>query len=477
MNILKYISNIPKKLNPFKKSEETILTVLKTYLNVAVSEIYSCAKGFRKVTGLPAIKKVGVINLENELSVMDEGCFVKEGELASLHSEHRSLQEELHKDQYTYNDLITLKTKEELRNVSKERVYVPKLEFENSNIGKVTELSKDGVKVGLKSSVPFRCNPKEMELVNKFSSEIDKMALDKASMKQEQLTRSQIKPLVKAKKGSGVKEPKQKNILLYASLFLILFIKVALVCGLVSEGVIVKNIAFNNLNYSIEESYLFASILLVIIFVISRYRFNSAERLLRTVREQWWITGAFTFLFLIQLISSGILANYNLQRHSQLELVKSERMQLAIRQGEISDLDQDEDAEEIAELQQEIDALKSKISTRMYMLDNPPKWTIYTGYAVVGIMSILTLFFSIFAKVLAEVYTKAYKLEKSIRKKRRRIAKIESSYDHLAHKLLTAYDLRHQLVFYVSKKHVLEMMIAQESSLKSSEYYKAYNIK
>ncbi len=476
MNILKYLSNIPKKLNPFKKKEETVLTVLKAYLNIAVGEIYSCAKGFRKITGLPSIKKVGIINLENELSIMNEGCFNMEKELTLLHSEHRNLQEELHKDEYKYYDLVTLKTKEEMRNTIKERTYIPKLEFEETNTSKVIELIEDDIKVGLKTSVPFRCKPKEMELVNKLGNELNRLIVKEAGAKQRQLKRGKIKSLKKAKTGYEPIEPKQKNILVYASLLLILFIKVSIICGLVSEGVIVKNIAFNNLNYTIEESYLFASILLVITFVISRYRFNSAERLLRTVREQWWVTGAFTFLFLLQLISAGILSNYNFQRHSQLELVKSERMQLAIKQGELVDFEEDEDREEIVELQQEIDVLKSNINVRLEMLDSPPVWTIYTGYVVVGIMSVLTLFFTIFAKVLGEVYAKAYKLERSIRKKRRCIAKIEPLYDYQVHKLLTAYDLRHQLVFYVSKKHVLEMMIAQESSLKSNEYYKAYSI-
>lgn len=474
---LRFLLNIVKKLNLFKKKEETIRIIFRTWLQISLGQAYACAKGFRDITGLPSIKKVGIMNLENELSVMNKGCFNKEGELASLRSDHRKLQEELRKDEYKYYDLVTLKTREEMRNVSKEREFVPKLEFENTDIGKVSELSKDNVQVGYSSHVPFRCNPKEIELVNRLGNEINKLTVKEASTAQGQLKRGEIKPLVKAKEGNEAKEPKQKNILVFTSLFLILFIKIAIICGLVSEGVIVKNIAFNNLNYTVEESYLFASILLVVTLVISRYRFDSAQRLLRTVREQWWMTGAFTFLFLLQLISAGVLSNYNIQRHNELELLKSEQIELAIKQGSLNDLDEDDDKEEIVELQQKIDDLKGKIDIRSTRLDNPPKWTTYVGYAVVGIMSILTLYFAIFAKVLGEVYTTAYKLQRSIIKKRRRITQIEEVYQKEVNVLLTAYNIRNELVFYLSTKHVLEKIISQQSSLTTEEFYKAYNIK
>ncbi|MFY0631970.1 MAG: hypothetical protein JXR05_16535 [Flavobacteriaceae bacterium] len=474
---LKILLNIVKYINPFKKKKETIYLILRTWLNIALNEAYSCAKGFRKNTDLPSIKRIGTINLEKELSIMNEGCFNKEGELASLRSNHRSLQKELHKDEYKYYDLVELKTREQMRNVSKEKEFVPKLEFENTEIGKVPELLKDNVQIGYKSHVPFRCNPKEIELVNQIGNDIDRLTIKEASTAQGQLKRGEVKSLVKAKKGNEAQEPKQKNILVFTSLFLILFIKVAIICGLISEGVIVKNVAFNNLNYTIEESYLFASILLVIALGISRYLFNYFSRLLRSVREQWWMTGAFVLLFVLQLISAGVLSNFNIQRHNDQKLLESEQIQLAIKQGNLISLDKDEDIEEIAELQQEINTLKSNIDIRSEKLDNPPKWTIYIGYTVVGIMSVLTLFFTILGKVLGEVYTITYKLQRSIKKKRRRIAEIEELYSKEVKKLLTAYDQRHELVFYLSKKHVLETIIVQESSLNTQDFYNAYNIK
>ena len=470
-----FLLNYPKFWNLFKK-EESILTILYTSLNIVLGQAYACTNTLRSLTGMPPLKKRGTIILEHELSVIHEGCYRKEKELALLRSERKTLLEQLHKDLYEYNDLTELKTKEEMRTVSSEKQFIPKLEFEESTEESELKLAKDTVDRKYNSYVPFSCNPKELELINRIEKDIQKLTENRASIFQNQLKRSPIKQLDKVKKGSEAKEPKQKNILMYTSMFTIIFSSVAILLGLISEWIVVKNVAVNNLNYTKEEAWLFGGILLVVSFVVSRMVFNNIERLLRTIKKQWWVIGVMAFGFMLQLLLSGILSAYNIQHEIKSEELKSDRIQLAILQGELTDLDEDEEVEEIAELEQKIHVLKKDIGVRSFQLRNPPIWTTYIGYGVIGIASVLTLFFMISAKVLGEVYSLAYKLKRRIETNRKRIDQIEKSYATEAHALLTAYDMRHELIHHMSKKHVLETLIAQKNTLSTEEFYKAYNI-
>ena len=75
MNLFRlvFLLNTYKNWNPFKK-EEAIKKILRTYLNIALGQIYSCAKEFRKMSGISSIQRIGRMNLEQEQAEVLKAC-------------------------------------------------------------------------------------------------------------------------------------------------------------------------------------------------------------------------------------------------------------------------------------------------------------------------------------------------------------------------------------------------------------------
>lgn len=475
--VLTFELNIPLR-NLFIKKEETVVTIIKTFLNVSLGEVYKCSKSIRKLLGLPSIQKIGVMNLENEESELDKGCFESEIGLASLSSERKIALKEVHESKWNYYELIKLKTKESVVNTPEQPTFIPDLEFEeNSKQFEEVVLSKDYVDIDYTYHVPYdkSYRSKEIKLINCMGEDIHKSTLQKASVSQGQLKRGGIPILSKVKKGNEAKEPKFKNILVYASLVILIFIKISLLCGFISEGIILKNIAFYNLGYSEEESWVIATSLLGITFGISRLRFNSAERLIRTIKKQSTIIIFFAAFFFIQLTLSGVLSNYNIQHEDQLETLKDDRMDLAMKQNDL--LDFEGDIEDKVLLEQEVSRLNKSVNGDTQLLKQRPFWVRAVGYFVVAFLSVLTLFFTIVLKALGEVYSYSYKLKKTIQRNEERIIEIEELYVTKSKELLTAYNYRHLFCYYIARKHVIEQLLAQKDDLKTAEFYEAYNIK
>ena len=473
---LLFLINTVKYLNPLKKKKETLYLIFKTWLNIVLGEAYACAKGIRKVLGLPPIKKYGVINLENEPAYIDRACLELLEFLAELRSKHIKAQKDLHISRYRWNHLISLKTKEALRSIPLNVKYIPNLEFENSNLGNV-KLSKDSVDITYKNLVPKRDSPKEIKLVNKINTDLHEEAKQKASIAQGQFKRGEIKTLLKAKNDDELKEPVTKNIIGYASPFLAYFTKLCLILNYISEGIILQNIFHHNLGYSETESWIVASSLVGVTFGISRLIFNHSERLLRSIKKQWWIITMFSILFFFQLTASGVLSNYNIQQERKIENLRTDRIDLAIKQGALDGLDEDDDSIEIVDLEQKIDALKNDIKRRSDELKITPIWATTVGYLIVALVSVLTLFFTIVLKVIGEVYSYASNLRKTIKESSQTIVDIEELYLEKTKALLLVYDQRHLLSYYLAKKHILELILAQKENLNTEEFYKSYNIK
>ncbi|WP_408033092.1 hypothetical protein [Tenacibaculum xiamenense] len=428
------------------------------------------------MSGIGSIQRIGRMNLEQEQAEVSKACSNMEDNLASDRAEHRNELEKLHKNKYKLFYLLKRRTKEDLRNVSQDEEFIPTVEFENTDDSDI-ELSKDAVEITFNHIVPKRDCPKEIKLVNELLKDVHHLAIQKASIVSEQYKRGAIKPLLKIKAAiQKAKEPLVQNIIGYASPFLAVFSKICLLFNYASEGVILQNIFHHNLGYSTEESWIVASTLLGITFVISRRIFNSSERLLRSVKKQWWIITLMSCVFFGQITASSVLSNYNIQHERQMEVLRSDRMALALKQGELTELDEDEDVEEIEELNIVITNLSEDIQRRSYALKITPIWSTYTGYIVVGLVSILCLFFTIILKAISEVYSYAAKLKKAIKKSERRIAEIEELYPEKVKDLLTCYDMRHKITYYIAKKNILELLLSQEDDMNTNSFFEAYKI-
>lgn len=472
---LKFLINIYKNWNPFKK-EETIKKILRTYLSIVLEQIYCGAKEFRKMTGIGSIQTMGRMRLELEQAEVSKACSRVEDKLALDRAEHRDELVKLHKNKYKLFHLLKLRTKDELRNTPQNEEFIPELEFVDADENDI-KLSKDAVEITYNHIVPKRDCPKEIKLVNELAKDIHHLAIQKASITSEQYKRGAIKPLQKVKESvEKAKEPLAQNIIGYANSFLVFFSKVCLLFNYISEGIILQNIFHHNLGYSENESWIVASTLVGITFVISRRIFNSSERLLRTIKKQWWIITLMSCIFFAQITASSVLSNYNIQHERQLETLRSDRMVLALKQGELSDLDEDEDTEEIVELSREITTLSEDIQRRSDALKVTPIWATNTGYIVVSLVSILCLFFTIILKAISEVYGYASKLKKAIAYSEHRIAEIEELYPEKVKDLLVCYDMRHKLNYYIAKKNVLELMLSQEDDMNTNSFFEAYKI-
>jgi hypothetical protein len=283
--------------------------------------------------------------------------------------------------------------------------------------------------------------------------------------------------LLKAKNDDELKEPVTKNIIGYASPFLAYFTKLCLILNYISEGIILQNIFHHNLGYSETESWIVASSLVGVTFGISRLIFNHSERLLRSVKKQWWIITMFSILFCFQLTASGVLSNYNIQQERKIENLRTDRTDLAIKQGALDGLDEDDDSIEIVDLEQKINVLKNDIKRRSDELKITPIWATSVGYLIVALVSVLTLFFTIVLKVIGEVYSYDSNLRKTIKESSQTIVDIEELYLEKTKALLLVYDQRHLLSYYLAKKHILELILAQKENLNTEEFYKSYNIK
>lgn len=463
--------NIIKK-RFFKKKEESIKLLLRTWLQIVLGETYACAKDFRKETGLRSIKRFGVINLENEPAEMAKACHEMKKDLALDRAEHRQALVNRHRDTYKLSQLLKLRTKEDVENVPKQEKFIPELEFEKVD-DKDVKLSTDRESIIYEYHFPKRDCPKQIMLVSKLGADLHDLAIQKASIMSRQLKRGIIKPLQKVKERNEDKETLDLNILGYANSGSALFIKFWLYFNYICEFILLQNIFHYNLGLGEIKAWIVSGTIVGATYVISRRIFNHSERLVRTIKQQWWIISVFCCVFFAQITASGMLANYNIQHKRQVEALQADRIDLAFKQGELEDV---EDEVEKARLEEKIAVLKADIKRRSDSLKVTPFWTTYMGFVIVAFTSVLTLFFTTVLKALSELYSHASKLKKSIKKSERIIAEKEELYPEKVKNLLSAYDKRHLLCYYVSKKHILEQLIAQEDDLDTDSFFNAYNI-
>ena len=470
-----FIVNTYKPLFPFKK-KEIIYYVLKTWLRISLGEGYATAKSFRKITNYWFIQKFGTMTLENELGIMNDACFDMEEDLSNLRAEYKTSVTNIYNDKHRLYYLLTLTNKEDISSEEQYTKTIPELEFEEVPFNEASSTTKDSVHITCSGYSPKRKNPKEIQLVNKFNIVLHDLTAEKASIAQSQLTRKKTQNLPKVKEGLTPKEPEKKNILGYTNSLLSYFIKFCIIAGYISEGIILQNIFHHNIGLSSTKSYLATLSILGVTFIFSRLFFNKVERLVRTIKKQWIAIAISSILFFTQLAFSGALTYYNIQREVQTELLQKDKESLAIKEGSLEDFDVEEDLEEITQIESEIAELNKEIEDRSTHLKTIPFLAKNIGYLLVGLTSIIVLFCTILLKALGEVYSHVSKLKKNIKKNEARKNQIEEEYPVAVAKLQTAYDTRHHFVYYLAKKHVLELLLAQEDKLNTEEFYRKYNL-
>jgi len=468
-----FIVNTYKPLFPFKK-KETIYYILRTWLRISLGEGYATAKSFRKITNYWFIQKLGVMTLENELGIMNDACFDMEEGLSNLRAEYKTSVKDIYNDKHRLYFLLGLTNKEDISSEEQYTKTIPELKFEKVSFGEASSRLKDNVHVTCSGYSPKRKNPKEIQLVNKLNIVLHDLTAEKASIAQSQLTRKKVQDLPKVKEVSTPKEPEKKNILGYANSFLSYFIKFCIIVGYLSEGIILQNIFHHNIGLSSTKSYLATLSILGVTFIFSRLFFNKVERLVRTIKKQWTAITLSSILFFTQLAFSGALTYYNIQREVQAELLQEDKVQLAIKQGSLEDFDVEEDLEEITKVESEIKELNKEIENRSVRLKTIPFLAKNIGYLLVGLSSIIVLFCTILLKALGEIYNHVSKLKKNIKRNENRKNQIEEQYPVVVAKLQTAYDTRHHFVYYLAKKHVLELLLAQEDELSTEDFYRKY---
>ncbi len=467
-----YLINIPKYWNPLIK-KESIVIIVETFLNISCKDIYREAKGIRLDLGLPKIKRFGLIILEKEPAIINSAIYKFEEFLANLRADFIFFTKKIYKDKQDLYELITLKSKKDLLRIPKTKEYLKEVEFEETN--QEIKLDTDNVVINYKITVPNRKTPKEIELSNKLGESFHKSALEDSSVRNGQFKRNKIPVLPKAKKIEPIREPKHKNILAYASTFTVWFIRVSLLGSFLSEGIVIYTIARYNIGLNPIKSGILATIILGITFVISRFFYHKIKLLVLTTKKQWKVILYFSIALMIHLTLSGVIVNYNIQQSKKIQTLKEDRKSLALKQGRLFDLE--ENTDDYIELNKEVEILEKDVKNRAESLKNKSIFLSVLEYFIVALLSLLSIFFAINLKVLEELYSTVYNLKKAIQKNEILVTNIEQGYVKKAEKLLTSYDNRHLLFYYLSKKNAIEKLLSMEKDLKTEDFYKAYNIK
>ncbi len=472
---LMFSLNIYTRLFQLKK-REVIYYVLRVWLRISLGEGYASAKNFRKITNSSHIQRFGTMTLENELGIQNRACFDMEEKLSNSRAEYKTKTKSIYKDKHRLYYLLKLRNQEDISNEEAYMRSVPEIEFEETSFSEATTLFKDNIHTTCSGYSPKRKNPKEIQLINKLNIVLHDLTAEKASIAQSQLTRRKVQGLPKVKEAPTPEEPETKNILGYTNGQTANYIKFCLIIAYVSELLIFQNIFHHNVGLSEVKSYLVSGSILGVTFGISRLIFNKAERLLRTIKKQWIIVTVSSIVFFTQLAISGSLAYYNIQRKVQTELLQEDKELQAINQGELYDLDEEEDSEKIEKIKSKKYELESDIKTRSESLKVIPFLAKYAGYILIGLTSIIVLFFTVILKIHSEVYSHVVKLKKNIKNNEETLAQIEENYPKEVIQLETAYNTRHHFAYYLAKKHVLELLLAQEDELSTEEFYRKYNL-
>lgn len=459
-----FIINI---LRGTKGIKNPLVALLNTFLSISANEAFEYANSFRKILGLSPIK-AKTVKIEETISDLNAAYHDRELAILKMRAEYKDLCTTNHEVEHRYYNHIALGCCKS----QKKSDVIPPITFEDDIEKEPYGLDKDINDFKYASHVPDASTPDEEEVILHLDDSIHDGACQIMSVNESQFrTGSSIKPLPKVIREKP-KVPLCENIKAYMTGLTILFVKGSILMIYVAEGIILQNVFHKNLGFSEPKSWLCATMIFGVTYVVSRVLFGLVQRLLERTRKHPILIAIFSILFFAQIFGAGLLTNYNIRRDKAKAELKSEMLRLGRLESALED-SYDVDPE----LQAQTTNLRSEINERSIKLKEEPSWVYWLSYALVGLFSVLTLFASCILKNIAEQGKYIAKLRKTLHRNNRRILEIEETYDKEVERLLSAGVERKLFRYHLARKYFIEKLLTQGNSLDKQAYLKAYRKK
>ncbi|MGG8497443.1 hypothetical protein ACQY1Q_13605 [Tenacibaculum sp. TC6] len=416
---------------------------------------------------MPPIKAKRV-KIEETISELNIAYHHKELEIVKMRAEYQDLCVNTHEIEHRYYNQIAFGECKP----QKESDIIPPIRFEEDTQQSPYALDKDVNDFKYASYVPKVNTPEDIELIRYLDESIHEGACQIMSVNESQFRRGRsIKPLPKVIR----EEPKvslYENMKAYMSVWTLPFTMLSLLLIYIAEGVIVQNVFHTNLGFSEPKSWLCATMIVGVTYIISRVLFGASQHLLERTKGYPILITLFSVGFFMQVLGSGLLTNYNIRLGHEKKELQSDKLRLGRMESIL------EDSYEVnAELQGQITKLQSDIDRRFVKYKEEPLWVIWGSYILVSFFSVLTLFASCILKGIGEQAKYVIKLKKTLDKNRKRILDLKESYDKEVENLLKAGIERQLFRYHLARKYFIEKLLTQSNSLDKQAYLKAYRTK
>lgn len=448
------------------KHKNPLVMLIYTFWGIASEEAYQFSNAFRKVLGLKQIK-MKTIKLEDTLAIINAEYLAFKVKIGKKRAEYTRLNKELHEVEYKYYNALYVDEKNEKEVLEN----IPKITFEEDAKKQYKASKKSVIDLIFRRGVPKSHNTDESIVITELNEDIHNIAIKTVDISTNQFQEvNDVKPLPIVKREEP-KKPLNTNKRKYFNKWSVPFLLLCLVSILVAEAIIFQNIFENTIGFSAEKSWLCATMIIGVTYIISRRLFTQSDRLLGRKKRYPILLTIFSILFFVQVFTAGILTNYNIRFQAEKEELQSAEDRLRHYQSQIADA---YDPSEVSELQTKADTLEAEVTRSSAKLEEEPTWIIWCGYVIISLFSVLTLFGSCILKSLAEQAKYIVKLVRRREFLRKRIEEIKETYDTEVERLFDANVLRQLFRYHLARKEACEYYLSQAKDLDKDKYIKKY---
>ncbi|KAB8154261.1 hypothetical protein EZY14_007435 [Kordia sp. TARA_039_SRF] len=446
------------------KHKNPLVMLVYTFLGIDSEETYQFGNAFLKTLGLKPMKGKKIM-LEQMLAIINSELLSFKTKIAKLREEYVTLYEELHEVEYKYYNILSVDEKKE----EELKANIPVIKFEDDT-SKKYKASRDVNSYIFQRSVP-KHNTDEFELIMKLDEDIHNIAIKTVDISTNQFQKVEdVKPLPIVKREEP-KKPLSTNKRKYFTSWTVPSLLAVLAFMLGVEGVVFQSIFENTIGFSPEKSWVCATMIVGVTYVISRRLFTQSEQLLGRKKRYPVLFTIFSILFFAQVFTAGILLYQSISHKAERQELYDVENRLRHYQSTIADA---YDPSEVSELQTKADTLEAEVTRRSKELEQKPFFIVVCTYIVVSLFSVISIFSCCSLKSIVEQAKLFMKLKRRRKVLSKRIAQIKFTYDTQVERLLDANVLRQLFRYHLGRKNACEKLLSQAKDLDKSKYIKTY---